>query len=181
MTPPGQPSVTLHTTWRHLVGGAAGAVLVAIAGTYGVVSAGFNGVTTVLFVLGCGLVAVVLFDVPIAATFSSEGVQRRMLLRRQFFRWKPGDALIRSRPSIVRSDERLRQGGLVLRRGRRRYLLVDRAESQDEFAELLRVVDAEGTPGADVDLSSVPAPPQHAPPTWLYRRRAWRSDAGSDR
>lgn len=172
--------ITLHTTWRHLLAGAAGAGLVAAGGTYGVVTAGVNLVTAFLFLLGWGLVAVLVLDVPVASTFSSEGVQRRMLLRRQFLRWQPGDALTRARPSFVRSEERLRQGGLVLRRGKRRYLLVDKAESADEFATLLRVVDVEGEPGAELHLA-VPDPPDDAPPTWLYRRRAWRPDGAPDR
>lgn len=171
-----RPSITLHSTWRFLVASSLGAGLVALAGTVGVVAAGFNPVSTVLLVIGWSFVAVVVFDLPVASTFSAHGVQRRMLLRRQFLAWEPGDALTRSRPSIVRHEARLRQGGLVLRRGRRRYLLVDKAESSDEFAALLDLVDAPGAPGAAVDLSPLPAPPNTATPTWLYRRRRWRPE-----
>lgn len=178
MSPPDR--ITLHTTWRYLLGGAVGAGLVAAGGTYGVVAAGFNVITTVLFLLGWGLVAIVVFDLPIASTFSPDGVQRRMLLRRQFLSWRPDDVLVRTRPSFVRNEERLRQGGLVLERGRRRYLLVDKAESADEYGALLRVIDVDGTPGSEV-LFEVPSPPDGAPPTWLYRRRSWRPDDSSGR
>lgn len=178
----GEPaSVTLHSSWRFLVGSAVGAALVAVAGTFGVITAGFNAITTVLLVAGWSFVAVVVLDLPVASTFDATGVVRRMLIGRRHLAWQPGDALTRARPSLVRHEERLRQGGLVLRRGRRRYLLVDRAESEDEFDAVVAVVDVPGTPGAEVDVSALPAPPRSATPTWLYRRRRWRPDAGAGR
>lgn len=167
--------ITLHTTWRHLVASSFGAVLVAAGGLAAVAAVGFTVPATVLLVLGCGLLAVVLFDVPVASVFDAHGVERHTLLRRHRLHWQPGDVLTRARPSLVRGEERLRQGGLVLRRGRRRYLLVDKAESPDEFGRLLRVVDVAGAPGAEVHVSA-PSPPEGAPPTWLYRRRVWRPD-----
>lgn len=167
--------ITIHSTWRHLVASSLGAVLVAAGGVYGVAVSGFGLLATALLVVGGGLLVVVLWDVPVASTFDAEGVRRHMLLRRQLLRWEPGDVLTRSRPSLVRGEERLRQGGLVLRRGRRRYLLVDKSESPDEFERLLRAVDVEGMPGAEIRLSA-PSPPSGAPPTWLYRRRVWRPD-----
>lgn len=176
-----QPSVTLHSTWRFLIGSALGAGTVAAGGTYGVYAAGFNAVTTIVFIAGWSLVAVVALDLPVAATFTSHGVRRHMLLRRQFLGWRPVDALTRARPSVVRHESRLRQGGIVLRRGRRRYLLVDKPESADEFAALLEAVDVPGAPGAEVDLSPLSAPPSSAPPTWLYRRARWRPEEARDR
>lgn len=176
-----RPSITLHSTWRFLVGSAIGAGVVVAAGTYGVLAAGFNVVTTVIFVAGWGFVGIVAFDLPIASTFTPDGVRRHLLLRRQFLAWEPGDALTRSRPSVVRHEARLGQGGLVLRRGRRKYLLVDKAESRDEHAAVVALIDVPGAPGELVDVSGLPSPPSSAPPTWLYRRRIWRSDAGPDR
>ena len=176
-----RPSITLHSAWRFLVGSAVGAGLVAAAGTYGVVVAGFNAITTVIALVGWTFVGVVLFDLPIASTLSADGVRRHLLLRRQFLAWRPGDALTRSRPSLMRSESRLQQGGLVLRRGRRRYLLVDRAESENEHAALIELIDLPGSPGELVDLSGLPGPPQSAPPTWLYRRRVWRPDDATGR
>ncbi|MFP5489003.1 MAG: hypothetical protein ACLGHQ_11930 [Acidimicrobiia bacterium] len=174
-------SVTLHSTWRFLIGSALGAVALAVAGTFGVVVAGFNAITTVLFVLGWAFVALVALDVPVAATFDATGVRRHMLVRRQFLGWRSDDRITRARPSIVRQEARLRQGGLVLRRGRRHYLLVDKAESIDEFNAVLDAIDVAGTPGAEVDLTAVPSPPESAPPTWLYRRHRWRPEAASSR
>ena len=171
-----QPSITLHSTWRFLVGSAVGAALVAAAGTYGLETAGANAITVTIAVVGWSFVAVVAFDLPVASTFTSSGVRRHLLLRRQFLAWEPGDALTRSRPSVVRHEARLGQGGLVLRRGRRRYLLADRPESQDEHATLIDVVDVAGTPGELLDLNGLAGPPTTAPPTWLYRRRVWRPE-----
>ena len=176
-----QPSITLHSTWRLLIGSAIGAGAVATAGSYGVYAAGFNAITTVMFVAGWIFVAVVVLDLPVASTFSSAGVRRRMLLRRQFLAWQPSDSLVRARSSVVRQGVKSSQGGLVLRRGRRKYLLVDKAESEDEFAAVLDLVDTSGTPGASVDLSSLPAPSSSTPPTWLYRRRRWRPDGALGR
>jgi hypothetical protein len=176
-----QPSITLHSTWRFLIGSAVGAVVMAGAGTYGVLAAGFNVITTLIAGAGWFFVGVVMLDLPIASTLTPDGVRRHMLLRRQFLTWEPGDALTRSRPSLVRDEARLRQGGLVLRRGRRRYLLVDRAESQDEYAAVVGLIDVPGSPGELVDLSGLPGPPSSAPPTWLYRRRMWRPEDAADR
>ena len=176
-----QPSITLHSTWHFLIGSATGAGALAVAGTYGVFAAGFNAITTIVFAAGWISVAVVVLDLPMASTFSSAGVRRRMLLRRQFLAWQSSDSLVRARSAVVRQEAKLSQGGLVLRRGRRKYLLVDKAESEDEFAAVLDLVNTSGSPGASVDLSSLPAPSSSTPPTWLYRRRRWRPDGASGR
>jgi hypothetical protein len=176
-----QSSITLHSTWRFLIGSAVGAIVVAAAGTYGVIAAGFNAITTLVALTGWFFVGVVALDLPIASTFTADGVRRHLLLRRQFLAWEPGDALTRSRPSLMRHESRLRQGGLVLRRGRRRYLLVDKAESPDEYAAVVGSIDVPGSPGELVDVSGLPGPPSSAPPTWLYRRRSWRPDGTLDR
>ena len=178
---PDRLSVTLHTSWRHIVLSSLGASVVATGGVYAVAASGFNPVSTIVFVAGLFFAGVLLFDLPVAATVTSDGVVRRMMLRRQSLSWEPGDSLTRVRPTMARHEARLRQGGLVLRRGKRRYLLVDKAESPDEFALVLGLLDVPGTPGADVDVSALPHPPRETPPTWLYRRRRWRPDTASDR
>jgi hypothetical protein len=174
-------SVTVHSTWRFLVSSTIGAFVVAAMGVAAIAAGGPNPVSIVLLVAGCAFVAVVAFDLPVASTFDAQGVRRHTLLRRQFLAWRAGDRLTRTRPSLVHHEDRLRQGGLVLRRGRRRYLLVDKPESEDEFAAILDVVDVAGTPGADVDVSQLPAPPSATSPTWLYRRRKWRPDGATGR
>ena len=134
-----------------------------------------------VFVLGWGAVAVALFDIPIASTFTTHGVQRRTVLRRHRLTWRDGDQLTRARPSLMRAGRSLAHGGLVLRRGRRRYLLVDRAESVAEFDALMRLLVTPGEPCEELASATVPPPAETSPPTWLYRRRAWRPDDASDR
>jgi hypothetical protein len=175
------PSITLHSSWRHLIGSALGAGIVATAGTYAVGVTGFGVVATLVFVLGWGLVGVVLLDVPVAVTFDPNGVVRRMMLRRQRLEWRDGDELTRVRPSAVRLGRSLQHGGLALRRGRRRYLLVDRAESAAEFDELERLLSTPGEPCAVIDVAALPRPSETVPPTWLYRRRVWRPDSAAGR
>jgi hypothetical protein len=174
-------SITLHSSWRHLLASSLGAGLIAVGGTYGVVAAGFTGISTVLFVLGWGAVAIVLFDVPVASTFTATGVERRMVLRRQLLVWREGDELTRARPSLLRLDRSLQHGGLVLRRGKRRYLLVDRAENAAEFDVLVRLIETPGEGCVALESSMLPRPAETTPPTWLYRRRRWRPDAAPDR
>jgi hypothetical protein len=175
------PSITLHSTWRHLVLSTLGASLVAAAGTYGVATVGFRAFPTALFLLGWGSLAVVLLDVPVASTFSATGVVRRMVLRRQLLRWRDGDMLTRARPTLMRVDRSLQHGGLVLRRGRRRYLLVDRIESAAEFDVLIRLIETTGEPCEVLESSTLSRPSETATPTWLYRRRIWRPDDGAGR
>lgn len=174
-------SITLHSSWRHLVATGLGAGIVALGGTYAVAAAGLRPVPMLLFAAGWGLVAVVFLDVPVASTFSANGVERRMMLRRHHLEWRDGDELTRTRPSVVRLDRSLQHGGLVLSRGKRRYLLVDRSESADEFDELERLLETSGQPCAVLELSRLARPSESVPPTWLYRRGAWRPDAGSGR
>jgi hypothetical protein len=174
-------SITLHSSWRHLVLSGLGAAATAALGTWAVVAAGFGPVPGGCFVIGWLFVAVVVFDVPMASTFTADHVERRMLLRRQRLAWRPGDQLTRARPSLLRFDRTLQHGGLVLRRGVRRYLLVDRVESADEFDRLVEVVEVPGRDGEGVGASILPRPAAGVPPTWLYRRRHWRPDPGSNR
>lgn len=177
----GPTSITLHSTWRHLVATVLGAGMIATGGTYGVATVGFAGFAMVLFVIGWGAVAVVLFDVPVASTFGADGVERRMVLRRQRLSWRDGDVLTRVRPSLMRHDRALRHGGLVLRRGKRHYLLVDRAESAAEFDVLVRVLATPDAACQALESDQVQRPAETTPPTWLYRRRIWRPVEAADR
>ncbi|PIE31571.1 MAG: hypothetical protein CSA55_05415 [Ilumatobacter coccineus] len=158
-----------------------GALVLAGAGTYGVVVSGWRPIVTLLFVVGWIGVAVMLLDYPVASTFTSQGVVRRMILRRAFYPWRDGDSLSRARPRALRFDRRYEHGGLVLMRGRRRYLLVDRLESEGEYDDLVDVVEVEGTPGDEVMASMLSRPSSKVPPTWLYRRTKWRPDWATGR
>lgn len=173
------PSITMHSSWRSLAMGGMTAGLVALAGTWAVAQAGFGPVPATVCVLGWLLVAVMAFDFPVATTFTADGVQRRMVLRRQWFAWERIDQLTRTRPSLVRLDRRVEHGGLTAKLGRRRYLLVDRCESNDEFDSLLGVLEAAGI--EDRIAGMLLRPGEKAPPTWLYRRKRWRPDTVSGR
>lgn len=170
-------SVTLHTSWRGIVTSGAGALIVLTAGVLVVATVGFRVLPTLVLVAGVFATLIVLFDYPIAVTFDADGLTRRTLLRRQRISWSAVDQLSRSRPGVVAGVRKLAHGGLVAVVGRRRYMLVDRCESPDEFAELERILD----PIDDGILASVPRPHLAAAPTWLYRRARWAPDQPSER
>ncbi|MFZ8998922.1 MAG: hypothetical protein ACO225_15080 [Ilumatobacteraceae bacterium] len=174
-------SVTLHSTWRHVVGSFLGAGVVASAGSGAVAAVGSRPVPVVLAVAGWVALLAVAVDVPIATRFSERWVERRMLLRRQRSEWRADDRLTRVRPSVLRFERTLQHGGLVLRRGRRRYLLVDRSESAAEFDALVEVLESGPSPVVHLGASMLPRPSDRVPPTWLYRRRRWRPHPGVDR
>ena len=169
--------VTLHTSWRGIVTGCLGAALLFAAGVLVVGSVGFRVLPTVLLLAGVAAVAIVTLDHPIAVTFDADGLTRRMLLRRHRMPWSAIDQLSRSRPGLVAGVRRMSHGGLVAVVGRRRYMLVDRCESPDEFAALERLLDP-----VDVSiLEHVPRPHASAQPTWLYRRARWAPEEPTDR
>ncbi len=181
MAPDARPSLTLHSSWRGIVLGSCGAAAVAAAGTYGVAAAGFRIIPTVLFIAGWLFVITMLFDFPIATEITADGVERRMMLRRHHLSWDRVEQLTRTRPTMIRVDRRLEHGALAAKRGRRRYLLVDRLESAAEYDRMVEVIEGGGSAGDHVGASLLPRPGEKVPPTWLYRRAAWRPDAGDSR
>lgn len=178
---PAEASVTVHSSWRGIVGGFFGAGVIALGGTIGVAAVGFRPFPVIVCAIGWALVAVMAFDFPVASTFSASGVRRRMVARRQWFAWREGDQLSRTAPKIVWGERRLEHGGLTLVRGRRRYLLVDRPESAAEFDAVVLVLEADGAAGAGLGASYLPRPSESLPPSWLYRRARWRPDSSADR
>jgi hypothetical protein len=178
---PTERTVTVHSSWRGLIGGFVGAGVIAVGGTAGVASVGLRPLPVIIAVVGWALLAVMAVDFPVASTFSATGVERRMLLRRQRLVWRPGDALSRTAPRIIWADRRLEHGGLTLVRGKRRYLLADRPESGTEYDALVETVEVDGTTGREVGASRLPRPAESIPPTWLYRRRRWRPDDATPR
>ena len=133
-TPPAVPSsVTLHSSWRGVAASGLGATAVFGAGMVGVVLGGWRLLPTGLLALGTLFLATVLFDYPVATTFDSDGVTRRMLLRRHRIGWDRIDQLTRSRPGFASNLRGVRHGGLTAAVGRRRYLLVDQPESPEEY------------------------------------------------
>ena len=174
-------SITIHSSWRGVIGGYFGAGVIALGGTYGVLSAGLRWFPGIVFVVGWGLMAVMAFDFPVASSFSGSAVERRMTLRRQRLDWRPDDRLSRTAPKIMLGERRLEHGGLTLLRGKRRYLLVDRPESGAEYDEMVEIVEAAGSAGAELGACRLPRPADSLPPSWLYRRARWRPDTGRGR
>lgn len=171
-------SITIHSTWRGIILGGLGAGLLAAAGTWGVSQVGFRLIPGTLFVVGWILLLTMAFDYPIASRFTSEGVTRHMALRRQHFEWDDDHQISRTRPKLIRVDRRLEHGSLSLVKGRRRYLLVDRLESADEFDQMVDIVEAGES---DMSPSMLPRPADGVAPTWLYRRAHWRPASATRR
>ncbi len=166
-------SITIHSSWRGIIGSFAGAVLVLVAGIFAVAAAGVRAWPILILVVGTVMMAGVLLDYPIASRFDVRGVERRPVLRRQLLRWDRIDRITRSRPSLRASLRQLNPGGLVAVVGRRKYLLVDRIESPAEYDRLQDVVSAITE---HERLDDVVRPSPDVAPTWLYRRRRWRGD-----
>lgn len=163
-------SVTLHSSWRGLLFGALGGVLVSAAGVFSTVSTGGAGGSIVLLGIGLVIVAVIAFDFPVSSEFTAEGVTRRPLLRRHHIGWNRVDQLTRTRPSLAARARNLAPGGLVAKVGRRRYLLVDQCESLAEYGRLAELLEA-----ADIEVlfEDLIVPPSGVDPTYTYRRGRW--------
>ena len=171
--------VTLHSSWRGIattVGG--GSTLLAL-GVLGFVAGGVNVIPIVLFVAGAVFVLITLFDYPIRATFSADGVERKAVLRRQRLAWEDVRELSRLRPRRAGPWRPPAMGGLLAHVGRRRYLLVDQLESPLEFDAVVAVVGEETAERLTLDTMS--RPPDDTNPTWIYRRSRWAPDSSRGR
>lgn len=177
-------ALTLHSSWRMVAGGYAGPAVLLLLAALAWTRDGSNVVPLAIAGIGAVLLAVLLFDVPVATRFDQAGVERRSPLRRHRIAWDDVRQLTRARGKLLSvnrftGDEELRanRGGLVAVVGRRRYLLVDTAESQEEFEGLMALLDEMAPALVDADLM----PPPDLPPSFMYRRRRWRPDDGTDR
>jgi len=178
MAAPPATSITIHSSWRGIVLTLVGSLIVLGLGFIGLAASGGVRLIPVLFlVFGTLFLLVALFDYPVATRFDAEGVHRRSILRRHTIEWDDVRALTRTRPSIMRNFRGLSAGGLAALVGRRRYLLVDQPESEEEYDTLEEVIEAIGEP---VLVENVIRPGQNAP-TWLYRRAKWRSPGAQKR
>lgn len=175
--------VTLHSSWRTVVGGYVGPVML-LALALAAWAGAAVGTAVVLAVLGAVLLGVVLLDLPVASTFGPDAVERRAPLRRHRIGYSDIRQLTRARGKLLSINRftgdpemRANRGGLVAVVGRRRYLLVDNAESRGEFETLMALLEEYAAGLVDEDLM----PPTDIAPTYLYRRRHWRPDANHDR
>lgn len=164
--------LTLHSSWWGITSGmVSSSVLVALGG-WGVLSVGFNWIPTVLLAVGVLLLAVVVFDLPVASRVTLEGIERRALARRHHLRWDGIRALSRGRPAMRLRNRQLDPGPLVAVVGRRRYMVIDQTESLEEYQQLIALL-THLERHDDIEL--LLAPPERRPPTWTYRRSRWRS------
>lgn len=173
--PPAHAPVMLHTSWRGLLSAFLSPVLLLGYATLLLTARGPGSIAVAALVLGLGLGAVALLDYPHRTELGRDGVRRVCVLRTQLLRWSELVAIERA-PGSARSALRRRgedgqpkvvSGGLVARGlGRRRYLLTDRLESQQEYDEVRRLLDR-------LDVATnlrAGRPTTDAPPTDLYRR-----------
>jgi len=164
-------SITLHSSWRGIglaYGGAATLMVLVLVAVVGEAS-------TVVSI-GVGLAAVsamlvVLLDLPIATTFTAEGVLRRAVLRKHRISWDRIRRVSRFRKGLL-SFVGGGPGGLVAEVGLARQLLVDVCESQVEFDEIRRILGTERA--IALGFTDETRPPDGTKPTWLHRRDRWR-------
>lgn len=156
-------AVTLYSAWRGMLFAHVTPLVLVLIGALAIGDAGVNAISLGLVAAGVALEGASLFDYPIRSTFGLDGIERRCPLRRQMLPWSRISDLRRAPGPRFR---RRAPGGLVAACGRRRYLLVDRAEGADEFDALVSGI-AAWAPAVAVHAVR---PPADSPPTWLYRR-----------
>lgn len=165
-------SLTLYSSWRGLLGGIiTPALLIGFAAVSMVVAGRIAIVAMVVLALGLLFLAVTLADMPRHCRLDADGIHRRCLIRSQHLPWERVKALTRA-PGPLLSLSRSRPGrrpgrspgGLTALVGRRRYLLVDVAESTDEYDEIVHSLQ---TWQPDIPLLAA-RPFDNTPPTWLY-------------
>lgn len=141
------------------------------------IAAGIGVVTGALALITLAMVVVVLRDLPLSAEFRPDCVIRRSPLRRVEIAWSDVTRLTRSRTGVAGTRPEARSGGLVAVRNGRRYLLVDRAESEIEFEMVVRVLGDWADALLDQDAIR---PLAGRSPTWTYRRRHWRPGSNGE-
>lgn len=180
---PSEPDLCLYTSWRGLLGAWFTPIVLLGLGGAALWEGGWRGFPALLLVMGAALSAVALLDYPYRVTVSATGIARHTVLRDQVLRWDGLVALERTRPATTtvmrnmteRGSDLQVSGGLVARGpGRRRWLLTDRVESRLEYDRLDALLRDLGAP---VELGAA-RPHAEATPTFLYRRRDLRRNAG---
>jgi hypothetical protein len=158
--------VVLHSSWHGLLSAIVAPLLLVALAVPAIATHGWRPLPIVFLGGGALLLVSSLLDYPRRSVMSARGIERHCLARVQTFVWSDVRVLVRAPGSRLRRSH----GGLALRRGRHRYLLVDQPESVREY-EALRDAMFQWAP--DVELDALP-PSRSTPPTWLYRRGAAR-------
>ena len=170
---PPPDAVTLHSSWRGIALSFVGSGFLAGVAIFVALANGIGWFTGVLLAVGLVIFGGIAFDYPIASTFAADRVERRSLLRRHRIGWDGVDQLTRTRPGFAAGPRRFMPGGLVAIVGRRRYLLTDQPESGEEHDRLVAVLEPWSK---QLGLKGLRRPSDQVAPTWLYRRRRWRSE-----
>lgn len=165
--------VVVHSSLRGLAAAAvAPAALIALG--VAALQDGFRWLPAIILLAGSGLAVGVLFDFPRRTRFGGDGIARICAVRTHHIPWADALALERAPATTVDRVRSLKQGspgagpsgGLVARgRGRRRWLLTDRVESEPEYDAIAALVARQGT------ALRAARPRVGTPPTDLYRRR----------
>jgi hypothetical protein len=87
--------------------------------------------------------------------------------------WILSVQITRTRPVIAGALKGLTPGGMAVKVGRRRYLLVDQCEALREFQELVELLDDRSV---TLGIDEMVQPPEAIDPTWTYRRKRWLPD-----
>jgi hypothetical protein len=170
------PPLTLHASLRGSVAVVVGPLLLVGLGVASLVVVGPHPIPAGLAVLGVLLLVGAAWDVPRRTEFRPDGIRRVCWLRTATVPWEDVVAIQRARPSTAATLRNLRpapneqprvSGGLLARgAGRRRWLLTDQVESQDEHDRLRALLERLPT----VVAMRATRPHREASPTDLYRR-----------
>ncbi len=158
-------TVVVHSSWRGRFLAFVGPAGLAVLGAYGVIVGGLHVVNGGLVVVGGVLLVASLFDFPLQTHFGVTGACRRCVGRAHQLEWAEIGSIARAPGRRV--GPRTSSGGLVAVRGRRNYLLSDRAESRYEHEALRSAVSAWAGPA----VFRASEPVDGAAPSWLYKRR----------
>jgi hypothetical protein len=168
--------VTLHASLRGLAAVWSAPVLLIGVGAASWWQVGPHPIPQGLVVVGGAMLAFALLLYPTRVEFDRTGVHRVCPLRTASVPWSAVDAIERGRPSSAAvignlrsaAGERTVSGGLFARgHGRRRWLLTDQVESQEEYDRVRDLLRSLPTPLA----LRATRPHRGAPPTDVYRRR----------
>jgi hypothetical protein len=135
-----EPSIVITSSPVTIGAAAAGAVILVIIAVAMLVSWGVTVGSVIVGVLAVVVVGVALYDLPLSAEFSAEGVERRAALRRHHIPWSKVRRVSRMRSGIIRTLRHEVKGGLVADVSGKSVLLVDRTESPVEFDEIRRLL-----------------------------------------
>ena len=146
MTPtagaPDPSSLTIRSSIGGIAFASLGGLSAALVAVAVFAANGVGPMSVVVGAVGLVIVGVVLFDMPLSASFDRAGIVRRTPLRRHRMDWDDIERLTRMSRRSLLVPWRTRHVGIVAVRGPHRVLLVDRTETPLEHERLLEVSEA---------------------------------------